>query len=391
MPLYEYKAYDRVGKMSGGLVDAPSIASAHGKLKKQGLFPVDINRETERTHRSSVPSSDLIFALEQVSTLLKAGMPLPEALDTLVGQMSNEELRRSFARVKVHLEEGKSFATALSMEKTFPPVLVKMVEAGETVGAVDKILERFAEFIEKETAFKEKIFSAMMYPATIMTASFGLIFFLLIYIAPTLVKVFTSFNRKLPVPTQVLLGVGTFLKSYAIILIPLFIGGIFVYFKFVPRQFRDNVLLKIPVWGKIHLHTQMSRWARTLAMLHGGGVSLLKALASSREVIDNTVVREHLQLVEDYVQRGEGLGSALARIPSVPQLFIQMTKTSEKSGELERLLNTAASFYEKEVDKKLGFVFKFLEPAVILFLGLVVGFVVVAALLPIFEINKLIR
>jgi type II secretory pathway component PulF len=391
MPLYEYKAYDGIGKISSGLVDAASLASAHGKLKRQGLFPIEINKESERTYRSSVPPSELVFALDQISTLIKAGMPLPEALDTLVSQMSNEELRRSFARVKVHLEEGQSFASSLASEKVFPPVLVKMVEAGESVGAVDKILERFAEFIEKETAFKEKILSAMMYPVTIMLASFGLIFFILIYIAPTLVGVFSSFHRKLPLATQILLFAGNFLRSYSVVLVPLFIILVVVYFRFVPRQVRDKVLLKIPIWGNIHLQTQMSRWGRTLAMLHGGGVTLLKALASSREVIDNTVIKGELQHVEDYVQKGEGLGSALARIPSVPSLFVQMTKTSEKSGELERLLNTAASFYEKEVDKKLGLIFKFMEPAIIVFLGLVVGFVVIAALLPIFEINKLIR
>jgi type IV pilus assembly protein PilC len=287
--------------------------------------------------------------------------------------------------------EGHSLAESLATEQVFPPVLVKMIEAGESVGAVDRILERFAVFIEKESAFKEKVVSSMMYPATIILASFGLIFFVLIYIAPTLVKVFSSFHSELPLPTRIMISSGTFLKDN-IVFLALFLGFlIFGYLKLIPKITRDNITLKIPVFGTISLHTQMSRWARTLSMLHGGGVSLLKALASSREVIDNTYLKNQIQMVEEYVQRGEGLGSALSRIPVVPTLFVQMTKTGEKSGELEKLLNTAAQFYEKEIDKKLSYFFKFLEPAVIIFLGLVVGFVVLSALMPIFEMNKLIK
>jgi type II secretory pathway component PulF len=139
------------------------------------------------------------------------------------------------------------------------------------------------------------------------------------------------------------------------------------------------------------LNIEVSRWAKTLAMLHGGGVTLVKALSSSREVVDNSILESELKKVEDYIHKGDTLGHALSRIPIMPQLVVQMAKTGEKSGELERLLNTAALFYEKEVDKKLSMFFKLLEPAIIMFLGIVVGFVVVSALLPILEINKLIK
>ncbi|MFP4497705.1 MAG: type II secretion system F family protein [Vulcanimicrobiota bacterium] len=391
MPLYEYSAYDTAGKITSGLIDAPSQASAFGKLKTRGFFPINVKEDTGRTFGSKVPVTDMVFALEQLATLLKAGVPLPESLDSLVGQLDNEELKRSFARVKVHLEEGQSLAHCLGTEKSFPPILVKMVEAGESVGAVETILERFSGFMEKESSFKEKVLSSLLYPMIIMVASFGLIFFILTYIGPTLIDVFRSFNSDLPLPTQVLLFVGSFLKNNIILLGILAVILVVVYTRVIPQKTKDTFIQKIPFFGTIHTYSQLSRWARTLAMLHGGGVSLIKALASSREVVDNTVIRNELENIEDYVQKGDTLGMAMSRVSVVPPLVAQMTRTGEKSGQLEKMLETAAVFYEKEVDKKLSIFFKFLEPAIIMFLGLVVGFVALAALLPIFEMNKLIR
>lgn len=391
MPLYEYKAYDAGGRATAGLIDAPSRASAFGKLKKQGVYPISLSEETGKTFKAKVPTADMIFSLDQLTTLLKAGIPLPEALDSLVGQLDNDELKRAYARVKVHLEEGETFASSLSMEQIFPPVLVKMVEAGESVGSVDLILERFTIFMENETAFRERVISALLYPVIIMTASIGLIFFLLVYVAPTLVQVFKSFHSEMPLPTRILIGLGSILKNNIYLIIVLLVAIIFVYFKILPRTYRDSLRMRLPIFGFIHVQVQVSRWARTLAMLHAGGVTLIKALASAREVVDNVIIKEDLKKIEDYVQKGERLGPALGRITTMPHLIAQLTDTGEKSGELERMLNTAAGFYEKEVDRKLSLFFKFLEPAIIIFLGITVGFVVVSALLPIFEINKLIR
>ncbi|MCE1247404.1 MAG: type II secretion system F family protein [Firmicutes bacterium] len=391
MPLYNYKAYGADGKIQKGLIDAPSRNSAFGKLKRQGVYPIDLEEEAASNRQGRVSSTDLIFALEQLSTLLKANVPLPEALTSLFEQLENRELKKAFARVKVHLEEGSSFANSLAMERIFPTVLVKMVEAGESVGSVDLILERFADFMDKQNQFKEKVTSSMVYPVLIMCASFGLIFFILTYIGPTLVDVFKSFGRELPMPTQILLTVGTFLKKNTILIALLIAGAIYCWVKVLPRHLKDTIMMKLPLFGNINTNVQVSRWARTLSMLHGGGVTLVKALASSREVVDNSILESELKKAEEYIHKGDTLGNALSRIPIMPHLVVQMAKTGEKSGELERLLNTAALFYEKEVDKKLSMFFKLLEPAIIMFLGVVVGFVVVSALLPILEINKLIR
>jgi len=391
MPLYEYKAYNADGKKQKGLIDAPSRNSAFGKLKRQGIYPIDLAEETTVSQSSRVSTPDMIFALSQLATLLRAGVPLPESLGSLFDQLDNNDLKRAFARMKVRLEEGKSFAGAMAEEKIFPPVLVKMIEAGEAVGAVEIILERYTGFMEKESTFRDRVISSMIYPTMIMVASFGLIFFILTYIAPTLVDVFKSFNQSLPMPTQILLGIGSFLRNNLIIIVVLLGIAIYVYVKVIPRKQKDMFLLKIPLFGSVHKNVQVSSWARTLAMLHSGGVPLVKALASSREVLDNSVLKDEFKKVEDYIQKGDTLGNALSRVPVVPQLIIQMAKTGEKSGELEKMLNTAASFYEKEVDKKLSLFFKFLEPAVILLLAVVVGFVVMSALLPIFDMNKLIK
>ncbi len=391
MPLYDYKAYDASGSRVSGLIDAPSTASAFSKLKGQGYFPTELKEETGGSYRTSVPPSELIFALDQMATLLRAGIPLPEALDTLSRQVGHETLGRGLAKVKVRLEEGDTFAGALASESVFPPLLVRMVDAAESVGTVDLILERYSQFLEKEVAFREKVVSSMAYPVIVMVASLGLLFFILTYIAPTLVRVFASFQVELPLPTRITIAVGTFLQQNMVLLAVMTALLAFVYFRLIPRKTRDAIILKLPVIGTINSYIQMSRWARTLSMLHGGGVSLIKALSSAREVVENQLISHQLKMVEDLVQKGHGLGAALARIPTVPQVMIQMTKSGEKSGELERLLETAAIFFEKEVDRKLTIFFKFLEPASILFLGVIVGFVVVSAMLPIFEINQMIR
>ncbi len=389
MPLYEYKAYDSKGRTASGLIDAPSVTSAHQKLKKQGFYPISISEDVQ-SYSVRIPVNDMVFALEELSTLLKAGVPMAEALETIVEQISHDGLKRAFARVKVHLEEGDSLASSLAIEQVFPPTLVRMVEAGESVGAVETILDNFASFIEKESEFKEKVFSSLLYPTIIMVASISLIIFVLTYIAPTLVKIFTSFHANLPLSTSIMLAIGNFLRKYIFLLIALVILSPIMYFK-IPKGVRDNFILQVPVIGVIQRYIQMSRWCRTLAMLLDGGVSLIKALESSRDVVENKAIQEELKKVEEYVQKGEKLSSAISKIPNIPPLIFQMIRTGEKSGNLEKLLNTSATFFEKEVNRKLSLFLKFLEPAMIIFLGLVVGFVAISALLPIFEINKLIK
>jgi len=394
MPLYEYKAYNRQGKGIDGIIDAPSRKSAYEKLKKQGCFPYEV-AEDKGSHpvarTFSVSRDNLAFSLTQLATLLSAGMTLTAAIDSLVMQVEDKGLSRAFARLRSQIAEGKSLAKAMEGDKIFPPLLVRMIESGESVGNLELILERYADFLEKESGAVKKIIGALVYPAVIMTASFGLIFFILTYVAPTLVEVFEGFNKKLPFITAVIIALGTFLKKYVILIAILIAGAVFVYLRYVPRRIKDTIKARLPLVGRAYRYLVLSRWARTLGMLHGGGVTLLKALETARGVVDNVVFEEELKTVEKSVEKGQSLSLALSRLTFFPPLLIQMVETGQQSGELEKMMNVVANFYEKEMDRRLSVFFQLLEPLLILVLGVVVGFVVISILLPIFEINRLVR
>lgn len=394
MPLYEYRAYNRQGKTIDGIIDAASRSGAYERLKKQGYFPYTVKEDRGQHFLSrtvSVKRDNLCFALTQLATLLQAGMPLTKSLDSLYTQVEDKTLGRSLVRLKACIQEGKSLACGMEGDKVFPPLLVKMVEAGESVGNLEAILRRYADFLEKESEMIKKMVGALIYPSIILCASLGLVFFILTYIAPTLVEVFESFHQKVPFITAILIGAGTFLRKNIIVLLILLVAAVIGYLKYLPRYIKDSIRVKLPFVGKAYLYLLLSRWARTLGMLHGGGVTLLKALAAAREVMDNVVFERELISLEKSVEKGQSLSSALARLSFFPPLMVQMVETGQLSGELEKMMDVVAGFYEKEMDRKFTLFFQILEPAMILFLGTVVGFVVISILLPIFEINRLIR
>lgn len=392
MPLYEYKAYSSKGKQSRGLIDAPSRSSAREILKRRGELPISLVEEKDAGRRGGTSRvDDLIFSLRQLSVLLRAGLPLTAALDSISAQVENEQLKRAYTRVRSQIVEGSTLAGALALDRVFPPLLIVLVEAGEQVGAVEEILEKFADFIEKESEFQRKVMAALIYPSVILLACLGLVFFIITYIAPTLMEIFTAFKKTLPLSTSILLFVGNVFRKYWPLILILVAGGVVAWKKLVPLHYKDRMKLNLPLLGQTFRYIMFSRWARTLSMLHGGGVSLTTALGASREVVGNIVVYEALATVQQDVEKGVSLAAALKKIPYVPSFLVQMSETGEKSGELEKMLETTANFFERTTERKLGIFLQLLEPAIILFLGVVVGFVVISVLLPIFELNKLIH
>lgn len=393
MPLFEYRAYDLRGKVLSGLLDAPSRGSAYEQLKKRGVYPYRLVEDRGGIRRGTLFArrGDLSFVLTQLATLLKAGIPLTQALDSIFQAVEAEVIRRSIARLKSRIQEGESLGRALAEDRLFPSLLVRMVEAGESVGAVEGALERFADFSEREEEFLRRILGAIVYPSVVLVTSVGLIFFILTYVAPTLVGIFESFKKAMPAPTVVLLFLGTFLRRFYWLLAIILAALVFIWARFVPRRLKDGLKLRAPFIGRVYTYLLMSRWARTLALLHGGGVSITRALASTREVMENLMLQEYLKRVEERVEKGERLGAALGQVPFIPPLLSEMAETGEKSGELEKMMDVVATFYEKESERKLSLFFQLLEPALILVLGFIVGFVVISVLLPIFEINRIIK
>jgi len=355
------------------------------------LFPSAIEEETDDGSKGRSKPENVAFALIQLATLIRAGLPLPQAIDALVSQVPDRVLQRGLARMRVRLQEGTSFADALAATPVFGTLLPKLVAAGESVGSLDLLLEEYAHFVERGQEFRQKVVGAMAYPAVVLTASMALLFFVMTRVTPTLLKVYASFRMKLPLPTQILMGLGSFLQWAGPFLVVGVVLCAVAVMRGVSPRVRDAWLLKIPVVGTVHMWTQVSRWARTMALLHKGGVPLVRALHSARDVVESPVLAESLDVVEKAVERGEGLGLALRKGGLMPPLVGQMVETGEKSGELASLLVAAATFFEKEADRTLQVFVRLLEPAMILVMGGVVGFVVLSVLLPIFQLNRMIH
>jgi len=391
MPLFEYQAYNLQGKTVSGVIDAPSKALAFDKLKSRSLHPYKIAEDQGNERGLKVKTDDLAFSLEQLATLLASGIPLTESLESISFQAENPVLKRAYSKALSALKEGSSFADSLAQTGVFPQLLIQLVKAGENVGETERILEHYADYLKRQSDFTRKFISSITYPMIILVACLGLVFFMLLYIAPTLLEIFSSLKQKLPFSTRALIFVGSSLRYILPLLIGLLAGGIIFFFKSVPRLKQDRFKLNFPMLGKLYQTVLFSRWAHTLALLHGGGVSLNSALAASRKVMDNLYLADLMESVEKGVERGVSLSKALAGIPYAPPLLIQMVESGEKSGELEKLLQSISNFYEKEIDRKTGLYLQFLEPALILFMGLIVAVVVISILLPIFEVNQMIR
>jgi general secretion pathway protein F len=391
VPLYEYEAYTVQGKTSRGVIEAATQAAAFEKLRAQGLFVAALHEEAAPARAGKVPVEVLSFTLLQLATLLRAGIPLPQAMETLTGQVPHPTLARALSRLRARLQEGTSFADALAEVEIFGALLPRLVAAGQSVGTLEVLLEEYAQFLERGQAFRQRISGALIYPVIILLACSGLLVFVLTQVTPTLVRIYGSFHMKMPLATQLLLAVSDLMRGAGPYLGVGLLLGLYVLVKVIPPARRDGLLLRIPLYGAVTTWTQMARWARTVALLHRGGVPLVKTLHSAGEVFENQAMGQAMKTVEVEVERGTSLGAALRRIPEVPSLVAQMAETGEKSGELASLLVAAAEFYEKEADRTLQSFIKLLEPGMIVFMGLVVGFLVMAVLLPIFDIHQMVH
>ncbi len=389
MPLYEYYAYNRAGKLITGLIDARSNKNAYEKLKANNLFPRKIFVDSKPVSKSALTNDRLSFVLVQLATLLKAGIPIDKAVDSVLGQTDSKDMSRVLARIKTFILEGKSFSGAMKEEKSLPPLLIKMAEAGESVGNLETILENYALFLEKESESAKKMVSALIYPTVVVCASILLILFILTYITPILSDIFNSFGRQLPFISAILVSFGTFLKNNFLILLVVIALSIFIFTKYVPKKVKDDLKILFPYTGEAYKFMVYSRWARTLGMLHGGGIPLLRSLESARKVTDNESIEKDLVYVEGKVEKGESFSKALNVV--FPPLIVNMVETGQQTGELAKMMNSVADFYEKEADRKINIFLKLFEPAMIIALGVTIGFIVVSVLLPIFEINSIVR
>lgn len=385
MPLYAYIATDRTGKRVQGYIDAGSKSVAYQKVKARGLFPLRLDEDVSRASKA-VASESLAYSLLQLSALLRAGIPLDEALESIAEFDENPAMRAALKRVRVRLREGSSMTSAMVEEQAFPPMLIRMVQAGEESGQSAEILGKYAEFLKRDIEHRRALVAALSYPVALVLLSIVLMTGLLYFLTPVLKEMYSSMDLELPPLTAAMIGIGDAVGTFGPFVIPAVVIFGLLFTRIFPRRMLDRVKLSLPLVGVMLRCGLMEQWSRTLGMLHQAGVPLVRAMELARESLGNESVESELEVAERAVERGDGLAKALSRVTVIPPLLHQFLRTGERTGELEAMLMSAAAFYERELARRREALAKFLEPALIIFMGIVVGTLVLSVLLPLSQI-----
>ena len=412
MPVYHYKGYRNDGGAATGIIDAESPKVARVKLRKVGVFPTDmveqgsatVSSTTGISGRSSagigrspaLSTTDVAMMTRQLATLLVAGLPLVEALGVMVDQAEKKSVKSLMADIREEIRGGASYSAVLGgYPREFSQIYVHMVRAGEASGALDQILFRLAEFLEKQLALKHKVTNAILYPALMLIVGVSVLFFLMTFVVPKITAVFTSLKQALPWPTVVLMTISHFLADYwAVILaaVGLIVWAVRRALKTEAGQIKaDRWLLKVPLIGEVARMVAISRLTSTLATMLASGVQLLDAMDVAKRVMNNRVLEHAVEGARQNIREGETIAEPLKRSGEFPALVTHMIAVGERSGEMEEMLRRIGHIYDGEVDRVITRFTSLLEPIMILIMGVLVFFIVVAILLPIFEMGQMVR
>jgi len=401
MALYYYKALAKDGKKVSGTLDAPSLSQVREALVKRGLYPVSISASQEGSNfykffrdffQKNFDSKDLIFFTKQLAVLLKAGVPLLQALELLVDQTEGQ-LRNIVIELKDDIKEGKSLAEGLSKyPKIFSNTYVQLVKAGEASGKLESILDRLTSYIERAESLRKKISGAFMMPAIQLAIALGVVVLLLIVVIPTISTTFTSMKMELPFATRFLMGLSNFvINYYLIILIGLvaMVGGFFVWNKTAAgARLWDTFILKVPIAGYFARMGAVVQFSSTLGMLLEAGVNLAEALTIVTTIIKNRILVDKLQQARDSIIKQGKISEYLKETGMFPAVAIYLIKTGEESGTLPEMLLQVGSYYDVEVTEYADGLVEKITPVTTIIMGLIVGLVVMAIAGPLLNMNK---
>ncbi len=407
MPVFEYTAINARGKTISGIIDADSENAAREKLRATAVYPVTIQeaydtapkKEGGRFQRirlfSRVHPNELTITTRQLATLVGSGFPLASAIYSLIPQTGSPALKKILSRVKDAIEEGNSFAEALAnFPDVFSPIYINMVRAGEASGTLEVVLERLAEINENRQVQKNRIISILAYPAVMMVLGCGILAFLLIGIVPRFVSIFEDMNQVLPLPTRIIIGFSDLLAGYWWLLAGLLIGLYLVLQAVIKtekgRYQTDKLILLSPGISTLAIEVARARFARILGSLLENGLPLLTALHLVKNIVGNKLIAEAIADTAGKVEKGMGLGAGLEEAGIFPMLPVQMIKVGEQSGDLEKMLLKTAEVFENEVETTLVSLTSLLQPLLVVFMGLIILFIVLSIILPIFQMNQLV-
>ena len=398
MPTFTYTARAVNGELKTATIDAPSREEVVAQLRRQRMSVVKVDEESAKKSKTkgSIKMRDIVIFTRQFSTMINAGLPLVQALDILAKQTENKVLAEVTRAVVFDVESGHTVADALAKHpNAFSDLYVNMVAAGEAGGILDTILMRLATFMEKNDALIRKVKGAMIYPGVIMSVAVIAICVLLIFVIPVFESMFGSVGLALPLPTRIVIALSRFLKGYWY-LIAGGIGGTFFMFK---RYYAtsngklqiDKAMLKVPVLGDVLRKSAVSRFTRTLGTLISSGVSILDGLEITAKTAGNRVIQDAIMASRASIAGGDTIAAPLQKSAVFPPMVISMIAVGEQTGGLDEMLSKIADFYDEEVDAAVSGLLSLLEPIMIVFLGVVVGGMVVAMYLPIFDMINAVQ
>jgi len=401
MAIYVWEAETRTGEVRKGEIEAANESSVRGQLRRQGLKPVRVKAkpkdilESIPIFKTKVKDKSVVIFARQFSTMISAGLPLIQCLEILATQEDNKTFKKVIKSIKDDIEGGATLTDALKKHpKVFDDLFINMVAAGEAGGILDTILNRLAAYMEKMMKLKSKVKGAMVYPATIVFISFAVITMLLIKVVPVFQKLFSGMGQELPMATQLLIDLSDFVSKSFIYIIATIVVGIVVFVRYyrteVGRMTIDRFVLRAPVFGPLMRKVAISKFTRTLSTMMNSGVPILDGLEIVSKTAGNKVVEKALMETRKNIREGKTIAEPLQETKVFPPMVVQMIAVGEATGALDSMLSKIADFYEDEVDAAVSAMTSLLEPIMMVFLGGVVGGMIVAMYLPIFQIGALV-
>lgn len=402
MPTYTYTAKLQPQKTIQGKIEAESEQEAINKLNKIGYFPISIKAEEASLEKQSifrfwkVSKKDTVLFTRQFSSLIHSGVNILSGLNTVAIQTSNKYLRAILNDAMGKIKDGKPLSDSFAMHPyLFPPLYTSIIRSGEASGNIEQAMDSLADFLEKEEEFKNSVRGALVYPAFVIFVSTITVIILLTFVIPRLVSMFEDMGQVLPLPTKILINLSGFLRSWWWFILA--VGFIFIFL--LRRLYHrpqgkirlDKLKLKLPVWGKVVLKTEISRLTRTLSLLIASGIPILHSLEVTITVIENQILKLEVEKFKEQIASGLRLSQCLGDSKLFPVFVTNIVTVGEETGSLEKSLMRIADDYEKEVDRALKGLTRLLEPLIVLAMGLVVGFIVLSMLLPIFQINLIAK
>ncbi len=399
MKRFTYKARDKTGKVIVGEVEALDATSAARLVRNKGLVVVAISAKSQSitglfdSYKNRITPTDVANFTRQFSTMINAGLPITESLSILKLQ-AEPKLEPVIAKILSDVENGESLSTAFGRHpRVFSPTYIALIKAGEAGGVLDKVLLRIADNLEKAEEFRGKVTGALIYPVIIVIGMLAVAIIMMIFVIPRLLSLYTEFNAQLPLPTAILIGISNAVVQFWPIVLGLLVASAFAFNSYAKtkagRRKIDELTFKIPIFGELQQKVMLTDLARTLALMVGSGVPIIEGMEVTADAISNTVVKEALLDARNQVEKGFPIAFSFAKHPEAfPYIFSQMMAVGEESGKIDEVLSKLAQVFETESDQKVKTLTAAIEPIVMIVLGVGVGFLVIAIILPIYNLTS---